>query len=142
MSAVEELLAGLKQAEEKIARINDDKYEKAEAARAAAFEALLTEISTAMSDIVSLMEAGAKASTPAEEVATAIAAAFSKIKMPGAPQITVNAPPAAQNHITVQPSETVVHVMPSEAKSGGVHRVAIEYGRGGLPVAMTITREA
>ena len=74
-----------------------------------AFEGLLNDISSSLSDIVSILEGGVKGGKPAPDIGKAIADAIAKIK---APEVKVNVQPTP---VTVQPA--AVHVTPSDWKS-------------------------
>ncbi len=123
--------------------------------RLEAFDEVLVEISTALSDIVSMMEKNAKSNISGPDMARLMAQALANVKlnqaaptvnvaapqvnMPAA-QITVQPAPVSAPAVNVQPADTVVHVVEAQSTVGAVWKGTIEYGRHGLPMGFTITR--
>ena len=127
-------------------------------ARDKALTVAMQGVQAALTELVSMAENAAEHEEPdygpmVDRIVGAIRAI--KVQAPDVelrPQITVAAPLVnvspkldvtvkageSHNHITVQPAEPVIHLLPSPK---AVFKVDIDYGRSGLPVSMTITRE-
>jgi len=120
-----------------------------------AMQNLMTEVSTALGDIVGLMEKNSKVALTPQKMVEILAAALGKLQIKleqASPtinvqpaQIAVMPAPNVHNHVSVQPAETVVQVIERDSNVGSVHRVEFKYGIvggiGGMPISAIITRE-